>query len=76
MSERVCASVLRYEDFSLVADGLELADRSDSAVQFARAIAADHDAEMILLDSDGEWLVRPDGTVDPYEGWDDGDEDW
>lgn len=55
------ASVYDYETSDTITTGLQTADVCDEAIQSARRIAANLNKTVVLEDSDGLWIVHPDG---------------
>lgn len=47
--------------------GLQPTHTSDQAIRVARSLAADHGEELFLLDSDGAWIVSPNGEFELIE---------
>ena len=47
-----------------ITSGLQTADLCNEAINTARQIAASRNEEVVLEDSDGYWLVSPDGSVE------------
>jgi hypothetical protein len=65
------AAIYTQEDGSEITGGLQGCMVCDEAIQAARRIAADRGEAVVLADDDGEWLVHPNGDVEPmWRSWD------
>lgn len=49
-----------------IADGLQGCDRCDEAIRAAIRIAAERNADVHLVDDDGDWIVHPNGLADRH----------
>lgn len=50
-------------DGNILTQGLQTADVCNEAIRVARSTAAQRSEDVVLDDSDGVWLVRPDGKA-------------
>lgn len=58
---RTVATIYDASTDSIIADGLQPTSACNEAIAKAREIAAHRNRRVVLLDSDGEWLVGPNG---------------
>lgn len=58
------AAIYDMDDGSTITEGLQGSNVCDEAMQAARRIAARREETVLLVDDDGHWLVRPDGSFE------------